>query len=217
MSRRTVSTLALSALAAAGAGLAIAGVLHTSTPAAAPLPPSPSGAGGAQVAGPLPPSSAPTVAQTPQYQAGLPASSIRIPTLGVTATIGQATLQDGVLIPPRVPTEVGMWAGSSGLDAATGEVTLAGHVNWAGMPPFAFGRLAFLHTGDLVYTADARGAQTAWRVVGVTARAKTAGVDPAGFVGAKGRRLLALITCGGAFDGSSYSYEDNVYAYAVPA
>jgi hypothetical protein len=84
------------------------------------------------------------------------------------------------------------------------------------MPAFAFGRLAYLHVGDLVYTAGRHGAQTAWRVIGVTARPKADGVDLGAFAGSRGRRSLALITCGGAFDASSSSYEDNVYAYASP-
>jgi sortase (surface protein transpeptidase) len=190
----------------------IVGMARVSPPAGAPLPRVAAGPAGS---GPVPaPRSGPPA---PEYQTGLPASSIRIPTLGVTATIGPAAEDDGVLIPPRVPTEVGLWAGSADLGGASGEVTLAGHVNWAGMPPFAFGRLADLQAGDLVYTADAHGAQTAWRVTAVTARSKAAGVDPAGFAGPTGSRRLALITCGGPFDSTSYSYDDNVYAFAVPA
>lgn len=150
-------------------------------------------------------------------QKGLAANSIRIPVLGVTAAIGSASLSNGILTPPRIPMVVGAWAGSAPLNAATGEVTLAGHVNWAGMAPFAFARLAYLRTGDLIYTTDNRGNQSVWRVTAVTARSKDAGVDPNAFAGTHGPRLLALITCGGTFDTADNSYDQNIYVTARPA
>jgi hypothetical protein len=215
-----IVTLTLVLLALAGMALAVLNAVPevggATEPPAAPLPPGMSRADGARPAPrPLPSDRAPTE-QIPTYQPDLHASSIRIPVLGVTATIGRATLHDGVLSPPPVPTEVGLWAGSASLEAGSGEVTIVGHVDWVGMPAFAFGRLAYLHAGDLVYTADRHGAQTAWRVIDVTARPKSDGVDLGAFAGSSGRRSLALITCGGAFDASSSSYEDNVYAYASP-
>jgi sortase (surface protein transpeptidase) len=144
------------------------------------------------------------------------ANSIRIPALSVTASIGTASVRDGVLTPPRVPYQVGAWDGSAALDSPTGEVTLAGHVNWAGMAPFAFARLASLRPGDIVYTTDARTQQTAWRVTRVLARPKNQSVDPAAFAGTAGPRTLALITCGGSYSTTDASYEANVYVYAQP-
>lgn len=213
--KRTLATPALLALACVGALLVVIGVLHTSTPPAAPLP----HPAGDRLTAPRPaPGAAATPAlQRPEHQTGLPASSIRIPALGITAAIGSAVPDDGVLDPPRDPAEVGRWTGSAPLAAAAGEVTLAGHVNWAGLPAFAFGRLADLHQGDLVYTSDPHGAQTAWRITAVTARAKSSGIDPAAFDGPGGSRRLALITCGGAYDQASASYMENVYVYAIPA
>lgn len=154
---------------------------------------------------------------SPVPVASSPTSSLRIPALGVTARIGRATEENGTLIPPRAPGEVGLWSGSAALDASFGEVTIVGHVNWRGMAPFAFGKLAYLRGGDLVVTSDAHGAQTAWRVLRVFARAKTGGVDPRAFAGPRGPRQLVLITCGGAFDVRLGSYSDNVYVRAVPA
>ncbi len=213
-----------------GAALLTRAVTGGRAPAAAPLPLaaaiasgptataySPGVVNASRLPGALPGTSVGTVTATPVPQTGMAASSIRIPALSVDATIGPATVVSGVLTPPRVPTEVGLWSGSAALDATTGEVTLAGHVNWAGMAPFAFGRLAYLHVGDLVYTADQDGHQTAWRVNAVTARVKTQGINPAAFAGPAGKRTLALITCGGAFDDSTASYDDNVYVMAHPA
>jgi sortase (surface protein transpeptidase) len=222
---------AAAALILTGGYVVLLGATQHGSPATAPLPvatstssmsgsdPAPSAAEhqsrlNAPLPGPAPTS---TAIQAPQVQRGLAANSIRIPSLGVTATIGLASLINGVLTPPRVPTEVGAWAGSAPLTGTTGEVTLAGHVNWVGMGEFAFAKLASLHAGDLIYTADKGGQQTAWRVTAVTARSKSSGVDPAAFAGAHGPRTLTLITCGGTFDTDDESYDHNIYVTAQPA
>ncbi|WP_261567350.1 class F sortase [Frankia gtarii] len=208
-----LGTLALAGIMLAGIALVVLGWPARPAPMAAPLPE----AGGPRLPGPSPEFGGASTVRLPRHQPDLPASSLRIPALGVTATIGRATEDNSVLTPPRAPTEVGLWSGSAALDADSGEVTLVGHVNWRGMPPFAFGRLAYLHAGDLVYTSDARGAQTAWRVQRVFARAKAGGVDPAAFAGSRGPRQLIMITCGGPFDIRARSYSDNVYVRAIPA
>jgi Sortase domain len=227
MNRIRIRRLALGVLAlvvAGGAVLTTTAALHHGTPAAAPLPsagldiartvaPSTS----VPTAGPSPSASTASAKPVPTVQRDLGASSIHIPALAVTATVGQATVIRGVLTPPRVPTEVGLWSGSAALDATTGETTIAGHVDWAGMAPFAFGRLAYLHPGDLIYTTDSLAIQTVWRITEVTARPKGKPIDAAAFAGPTGPRMLALITCGGAFDANTKSYVDNVYVTATPA
>ncbi|OAA22273.1 sortase family enzyme [Frankia sp. EI5c] len=212
--RRTAAAAAvLGTLALVGVVLVILGWPPGSVPTAAPLPE----ADGPDVPGPQPSVGGAGARRFPPHQPDLPASSIRIPALGVTASIGMATEEDGILIPPSTPTEVGLWSGSAALDAGSGEVTIVGHVNWRGMPPFAFGNLARLHRGDLVFTSDPHGRQTAWRVLRIFARPKTRGVDPTAFAGPRGPRQLFLITCGGSFDVRAGSYSDNVYVRAVPA
>ncbi len=208
-----LGALTLAGIMLAGIALIVLGWPARPAPVAAPLPET----GGPHRPGPSPGSGGARTVQIPRHQSDLPASSLRIPALGVTARIGRATEDQGVLTPPQAPSEVGLWSGSAALDAGSGEVTLVGHVNWRGMPPFAFGRLAHLHAGDLVYTSDARGEQTAWRVRRVSARAKAGGVDPAAFAGTQGPRQLVMITCGGPFDLRAHSYSDNVYVRATPA
>lgn len=156
-------------------------------------------------------------AQTPAPPAHLAADSINIPALGITATIGTASLSHGVLTPPRVPTEVGRWPYAARLGSSTGEVTLAGHINWMGMAPFAFGRLADLQVGSVIYTTDSHDALQEWTVVSVLSRPKSEPVDNAAFMGPGGRRELALITCGGAYDPYDHNYLSNVYVFALPA
>lgn len=157
-----------------------------------------------------------TAARPVPVQRGMSPSSIHIPALGVTARIGTADVVNGELIPPMQPDVVGMWGGSAGLDEASGEVTLAGHINWSGLGPFAFGRLAELHRGDLVYTTDGANRQTAWRIASVTARSKSLPIDVTAFAGHTGTRKLALISCGGTFIASAHSYDSNIYVFATP-
>ena len=210
--------LLLALLALLGATMLAFGLRHGQADAPAPLPAAgtPSHGTSSRLPAALPGSAAPTVTVAPTRQSGMGPLTIRIPALNVTAAIGTATVSEGVLTPPRQPDVVGAWTGSAALDATSGEVTLAGHVNWAGMAPFAFGRLAYLQPGDLVYTTDRTGAQTAWRIVTVTARLKNQGVDPAAFIGPRGPRTLILVTCGGTFDAGAKSYEANLYVTAHP-
>lgn len=171
---------------------------------------------GKRLDAPLPAAALADVASSVSFQQGLGPSSIAIPALGVTARIGGATLENGLLTPPLDPGEVGSWQGSAPLDSATGEVTLAGHVNYGGMGAFAFGRLAELHPGQVVYTTDARSKQTAWRIASVVGRPKADGIDRAAFAGPAGPRELSLITCGGTYEAASHSYDNNVYVTALP-
>lgn len=224
------------ALTAAAAAVSVAAVVagvvlltrgdHTARPAAqAPLPhstvqPAPTGTGPTAGAphGPTPGTSASAAGGTSAPAAPIPlaASSLAIPSLSVRAGIVDATVDNGVLEPPRNASLVGRWTGSAGLSASSGMVTIAGHVNWVGMGTFAFARLADIRPGAVVYTAAADGTEQAWRVTSVSARAKSSGIDPAAFGGPTAPRSLVLVTCGGTFDTSARSYENNVYVYARP-
>ena len=203
------SSLGLTAVVVAGAVLIVVGATSGGSSAS-------SLEDASRHAAPLPAASAARINPVPTTQTMGP-SSIAVPTLGVVAGIGQSSLQGDELTPPLDPGVVGAWSGSAPLNGATGEVTLAGHVNYGSLGPFAFSRLAELVPGDLVYTNDANKKQTAWRIDTVTARPKSAGIDPAAFAGPTGTRELALITCGGVFDTAAHSYEANVYVMAHPA
>ena len=212
------------ALAAAGAvAISVGSTPHL--PAPAPLPPKSQDRKVPVVDEAPPTTTRPTAGQGISAQGSsavlgpppaLPPATIAIPALGVTASIGMASLSNGVLTPPRVPTEVGMWPSSARLGSSTGEVTITGHINWAGMPPFAFGRLADLRVGDAIYTTDHAGAERTWVVASVLSRPKSEPVDAAAFKGTTGPSELALITCGGAYDPYDHNYLSNVYVFAVP-
>jgi len=162
------------------------------------------------------PSPAPASAHRLPAAAATSGPSITIPVLGVIGGIEPATVVGGVLSPPRKPSAVGLWAGSADLGSPRGEVTIAGHVNWAGMPPFVFGRLADLAPGDVIKTTDRLGSERTWRVNRVYARPKSLPVDRDAFAGRTGPSRLVLITCGGTFDDDERSYVANVYVFANP-
>ena len=218
-------------LAAVSAVLAAAGAVAISVgstphlPAPAPLPPKSQDRKVPVVDEAPPTTTRPTASQGNSAQGNsavlgpppaLPPATIAIPALGVTASIGMASLSNGVLTPPRVPTEVGMWPSSARLGSSMGEVTITGHINWAGMPPFAFGRLADLRVGDAIYTTDHAGAERTWVVASVLSQPKSEPVDAAAFKGTTGPPELALITRGGAYDPYDHNYLSKVYVFAVP-
>ncbi|WP_338185785.1 class F sortase [Jatrophihabitans sp.] len=207
-------------LLAIGGVLAWAGTRGSQQPVAAPLPSvtSPSSAApSAATSSPQSHGAQISASSRPQpHGAPVRANEISLPSLGVTATIKTAAVVHGLLDPPRVPDEVGIWTGSAGLTASSGTVLITGHVNWAGLPPFAFGRLADLRVGSRILTADASGEVQRWRVTTVLVRPKSEKVDTRIFAGAAGPRTLALVTCGGSYDAASKGYVDNIYVYATP-
>jgi len=105
------------------------------------------------------------------------------------------------------------WRGSAALDAASGMTTEAGHVNYNGRQG-AFSRLSMLHSGDPVYTASSTGRVTVWVITREYARPKSLPLDVSAFQGPDGPRQLALVSCGGKLTGRSY--DDNIFAFAVP-
>jgi hypothetical protein len=162
----------------------------------------------------------PTPAPPPPPAPVLPklaADSVAIPVQHVRApVIDYCPIIEGGLEPPTDVHQVCYWAGGALVGDKAGTTVLAGHINWAGVTG-AFGNLAALRGGEIVYTSDAHDAVTKWRIVRVKHRSKTLGVDPDAFVGHSGPRRLYLISCGGAFDSAEASYVDNIYVLAKPA
>jgi hypothetical protein len=156
----------------------------------------------------------PPVPASPRIR--LAAHSVAIPVQHVrTPVIGYCPIILGGLEPPADVHQVCYWAGGARVGDDIGTTVLTGHINWAGVTG-AFGNLAALHPGELVYTSDAHRDISTWRIVRVEHRAKTLGIDPTAFVGHSGPRRLYLISCGGAFDAAEASYVDNIYVRARP-
>jgi hypothetical protein len=144
-------------------------------------------------------------------------NSVEIPGQHVRAPIiDYCPIINGGLEPPADVHQVCYWAGGAGIGDRAGTTVLTGHINFVGQGTGAFGELAALRRGQMLYTSDARRTVTAWRIIRVEHRSKDLGVDPAAFVGQHGPRRLYLISCGGAFDPTDLSYVDNIYVQAEP-
>lgn len=103
------------------------------------------------------------------------------------------------------------WSPSPGLD---GSAVLAAHIAYNGRDG-VFRRLADVAVGAMVSVGYDDGSQRDFRIVEVAQYAKDE--LPFDRVFAKdGEPVLTLITCGGTFNRSLNSYDDNFVAYAVP-
>jgi len=145
----------------------------------------------------------------------MPPGTIALPSLGV-GPVGTGEVcpePNGILEPSSQGPMTCAWRGSAALDATSGMTTEAGHVNFNGRQG-AFSRLSQLLPGDAVYTASSSGRVTAWVVTREYARSKTLPLDVSAFRGPDGPRQLALVSCGGKLTGRSY--DDNIFAFAVP-
>ncbi|MCW0216242.1 MAG: class F sortase [Pseudonocardia sp.] len=138
-----------------------------------------------------------------------------LPDRAVTApVVPVGTGPDGALFIPDPPQTVGWWAPGALAGSGTGTVVVAGHVDsrLAGIGALAV--LPDLTVGEHVVLTGERGAVLPYRVVARREFVKAA-LPPETFDRAGAPRLV-LITCGGRFDRSTRSYEDNIVVYAEP-
>ena len=150
------------------------------------------------------------------------ANRIFVKSLGINAPwINEGANKDGLVIPSDVHT-VGRWTGGADIDATSGTVLMAGHVNYVGQGNGALYRLSQIQPGAVVVVTDAAGARTSWRVSGLQVVQKAA--LPTSIFNNSGPRHLVLITCGGPLlkvsdghGGTFNTYRDNVIVTADPA
>jgi LPXTG-site transpeptidase (sortase) family protein len=173
----------------------------TSTASASPL---------ADAVRPLPP--APVTPETPAP--GPEPTSLTIEALGVAGAVVRPVGVDGdgeMEIPPVA--EVG-WYRFGSRPGGAGSAVLAAHIAYDGVDG-VFRHLDDLVEGDGVAVTLSDGTLQ-WFVVTEVGQYPKSQLP--GEVWAKGGDpQLVLITCGGEFDSSAASYEDNVVAYARPA
>jgi hypothetical protein len=120
---------------------------------------------------------------------------------------------DRGLAVPTDPSVVGWWRDGAQPGSLAGSVVLAGHVDTRADGPGALFRLVSLRPRDEVVVGTPAG--TVDYVVEAVRRYPKAGL-PAEAFATTGRPRLVLITCGGAFDGRTRHYSDNVVVYATP-
>ena len=151
---------------------------------------------------------------TPRVEAS-PPTRIEIPALHVDAVITRVSSVNGTLGVPDDPMTVGWWVGAAEPGARSGSVVLDGHVDSATRGLGAFFRLTSLHAGDLITVRTSHGDGLSYRVTARHTYDKQVGL-PSDLFATDGPARLVLITCGGSFDASTLSYQDNIVVFAAP-
>jgi sortase (surface protein transpeptidase) len=145
-------------------------------------------------------------------------TNVRVPSIGVDTRqlkeLGQT--EDRRLEVPKDATTVGHYAGGAA-PGERGPAIYASHVNYRGVDG-GFARLADVEAGDQVLIDRADGVTVVYSVDRVDEVGKNA-FPTAQVYGPTSGAELRLITCGGEFDPSVRSYEDNiiVFGHAVEA
>ncbi|MBO4204928.1 class F sortase [Micromonospora echinofusca] len=167
--------------------------------------------------GPAPTSVPVTRGDLPTAAATVPPVRLRIARIGVTATVdpvGVDPVSNEFEVPPSVD-RIGWYRHGPGLEADTGSIVVAGHVDSAEQGAGAFFRLRELDRGDTVTATGSDGVARTYRVVAREEYPKTK-IPLERYFARDGRPRLTLITCGGPFDAKARSYRDNVVVTAVP-
>jgi hypothetical protein len=185
------------------------GITGQSVTASSSARPVPAGVQGSASAGAISPATA-QIAAADAVPTGL-----AIPTIHLQATVRPVHNVQGSLAVPDDPGEVGWWAAGALPGSATGSVVLDGHVDSPAGPGALF-RLADLHAGDSISVATAGHHQLNYTVTGRRLIAKSRGL-PSDLFSLDGGPRLVLISCGGPFDRTTRSYEDNIVVFATPA
>lgn len=142
---------------------------------------------------------------------------VEIPSLDVAAEIVQSGIHAEsrqMEIPPQ-PDQVG-WYRFGPRPGESGSAVLAGHVDMAGFGPGAFFDLDRLLPGDEVLVHMSDGTVRRFETVDI-ARVPKDRLDLESIFDNTGTARLTLITCGGAFNETIRSYDDNVVARLEPA
>lgn len=141
-------------------------------------------------------------------------TSIDIPAIDVRSTLvdlGQLP-DSSIQVPPLEQDSKAGWYHNSPPPGTVGPSIILGHIDSAKYGPGIFFKLGALHIGDTVSVSRSDGTVAVFRIERVAEFPKNhfptkevfGNLDHAG---------LRLITCGGKFDASVHSYEDNIVAF----
>jgi sortase (surface protein transpeptidase) len=155
---------------------------------------------------------APVVAEAGTDETSAAPVHVHVPAIGVDSELLRlGTDASGALVPPDDFARAGWFAGST-VPGDVGPAVVAGHVDSVDGPAVFF-RLRDLAPGDEVLVDRADGTTARFTVTGVGRYPKDDFPTEAVY-GPTPRAELRLITCGGDFDRSARSYEDNVVVFA---
>lgn len=126
--------------------------------------------------------------------------------------VGVDSTGEAMALPPEAA--VVAWYRFGPSPGGAGSAVIAGHVDFGGRPG-AFFHLGQIEAGAIVTIEFADGSARAFTITARRTYAK-ADLPVADLFRADGPAGVVLVTCGGAFDRGSRSYQDNVVLYAVP-
>ena len=157
----------------------------------------------------------------PPSPAGVPAAptpapvSVSVPSIDVTSDLMRLGLNDDgtVEVPPLGPDDQAGWYEPGPEPGAVGPAVILGHVDSAEYGPGVFYDLGALVPGDPIEVTRDDGSVAVFVVDRVERHPKD-DFPTIAVYGNTADPQLRLITCGGAFDSSAGSYEDNVIAFA---
>ncbi|MGY2129841.1 class F sortase [Blastococcus sp. SYSU DS0617] len=209
--------VALAVVAAVAIVVAVTGQQQAPQPAAA-TDRSESTASTAAPTAPAPPAAPETSAAEPAPAAEAVAEpvSVSIPSIDVTSELLRLGLNDDgtVEVPPLGPDDQAGWYERGPAPGATGPAILLGHVDSAEHGPGIFFDLGGLRPGDEITVAREDGTTAVFAVDRVERHPKD-DFPTLAVYGNTTDSQLRLITCGGDFNSSARSYEDNVIAFAT--
>lgn len=159
-----------------------------------------------------------TKGELPARTERVPPVRMRIPTIGMTATViavGIDPRTGEFEVPPSV-NRIGWYRFGPGLEARAGSVVIAGHVDSSTQGNGAFFRLPELDQGDTLTVTGNDGLERSYRVIAREQYRKTR-IPLERYFARDGSHRLTLITCGGPFDTQARQYRDNLVVTAVPA
>jgi sortase (surface protein transpeptidase) len=148
----------------------------------------------------------------------LPASTpthLDIPAIGVSSALMELGLNADhtVQVPPLGRDSRAGWYRYSPSPGQVGPAVLLGHVDSAQYGPGVFFELGATRPGELVSVTRADHTVAVFRVDRVVSYSKNA-FPTLEVYGNTDHAALRLITCGGRFDLTSHSYENNIVVYA---
>ena len=154
----------------------------------------------------------PVVAERGTERPAAPPVRVRVPAIGVDSQLLRlGTDATGALVPPDDFDRAG-WFADGAVPGDVGPAVVAGHVDSIDGPA-VFSRLGDLTSGDEVLLDREDGTTARFTVTGVGRYPKSDFPTEAVY-GPTPRAELRLVTCGGDFDRSARSYEDNVVVFA---
>lgn len=144
-----------------------------------------------------------------------PASTLNIPSVGISAPIVSGGQNAGGMILPE-SSKVAEFIGAAALTSPKGSTVIAGHVNFADGSAGALGPLYEVQIGAPVYATDASGAVHEYKVVSSTVLSKQG--LPSNLFRTSGSKQLVLVTCGGELEmvNGALAYTHNQVVTAEP-